>query len=29
MNKESIYRIIGYHGDYNTAVKKAIRKLYL
>jgi hypothetical protein len=27
MNKESIYRIIGYHGEYNTAVKKAIRKL--
>ena len=27
MNKESIYRIIGYHGEYNAAVKKAIRKL--
>ena len=27
MNKESIYRIIGYHGEYNNNVKKAIRKL--
>lgn len=27
MNKESIYRIIGYSGEYNASVKKAIRKL--
>lgn len=27
MNKESIYRIIGYHGEYTDGVKKAIRKL--
>lgn len=27
MNKESIYKIIGYKGEYNTSVKKAIRKL--
>ena len=27
MNKESIYRIIGYHGEYTDSVKKAIRKL--
>lgn len=27
MNKESIYRIIGYNGEYNANVKKAIRKL--
>lgn len=27
MNKESIYKIIGYNGEYNTSVKKAIRKL--
>ena len=27
MNKESIYIIIGYKGEYNTNVKKAIRKL--
>ena len=27
MNKESIYRIIGYKGEYNNNVKKAIRKL--
>ena len=27
MNKDSIYRIIGYHGEYNANVKKAIRKL--
>ncbi len=27
MNKESIYNIIGYNGEYNANVKKAIRKL--
>ena len=27
MNKESIYRLIGYHGEYNDSVKKALRKL--
>ena len=27
MNKESIYKIIGYKGEYNANVKKAIRKL--
>ena len=27
MNKESIYRIIGYNGEYSANVKKAIRKL--
>ena len=27
MNKEDIYRLIGYQGEYNTKVKKAIRKL--
>ncbi len=27
MNKENIYRIIGYTGEYTTSVKKAIRKL--
>ena len=27
MNKESIYRIIGYHGKYTDNVKKALRKL--
>ncbi len=27
MNKESIYKIIGYNGEYNTNVKRAIRKL--
>lgn len=27
MNKESIYRIIGYHGEYTSSVKRAIRKL--
>ena len=27
MNKESIYRIIGYNGEYNASVKRAIRKL--
>ena len=27
MNKDSIYRIIGYNGEYNANVKKAIRKL--
>lgn len=27
MDKESIYRIIGYHGQYTENVKKAIRKL--
>ncbi len=27
MNKESIYKIIGYNGEYNASVKKAIRKL--
>ncbi len=27
MNKESIYKIIGYNGEYNATIKKAIRKL--
>ena len=27
MNKESIYRIIGYHGEYTESVKKALKKL--
>ena len=27
MNKESIYRIIGYNGEYNANVKRALRKL--
>lgn len=27
MNKESIYRLIGYQGEYNTSVKKALKKL--
>lgn len=27
MNKDSIYKIIGYNGEYNASVKKAIRKL--
>lgn len=27
MNKDSIYKIIGYHGEYNANVKRAIRKL--
>ena len=27
MNKESIYQIIGYNGEYNDRVKKAIKKL--
>ena len=27
MNKDSIYKIIGYNGEYNSNVKKAIRKL--
>ena len=27
MNKENIYRIIGYTGEYTNSVKKAIRKL--
>ena len=27
MNKESIYKIIGYNGEYNSSVKRAIRKL--
>lgn len=27
MNKESIYQIIGYNGEYNVHVKKAIKKL--
>ena len=27
MNKESIYKIIGYHGEYTENVKKALRKL--
>lgn len=27
MNKDSIYKIIGYNGEYNNSVKKAIRKL--
>ena len=27
MNKESIYKLIGYNGEYTANVKKAIRKL--
>ena len=27
MNKDSIYRIIGYNGEYTASVKRAIRKL--
>ena len=27
MNKDSIYQIIGYHGEYNNSVKKALKKL--
>ena len=27
MNKDSIYKLIGYNGEYNANVKKAIRKL--
>lgn len=27
MNKDSIYQIIGYHGEYNDQIKRAIRKL--
>ena len=27
MNKESIYKIIGYHGKYTDGVKKALKKL--
>ena len=27
MNKEDIYKLIGYHGEYNEKVKKSIRKL--
>ena len=27
MNKDSIYRIIGYHGEYSDSVKKALKKL--
>ena len=27
MNKESIYKIIGYQGEYNDSVKKALKKL--
>ncbi len=27
MNKDSIYQIIGYQGEYNSQVKKALRKL--
>lgn len=27
MNKESIYQIIGYHGEYNEQVKKKLKKL--
>ena len=27
MNKDDIYRLIGYHGEYSQNVKKAIRKL--
>ena len=27
MNKESIYKLIGYQGEYNSNIKKAIRKL--
>ena len=27
MNKDSIYRIIGYNGEYNANIKKAIRRL--
>ena len=27
MNKDDVYKLIGYHGEYNASVKKAIRKL--
>lgn len=27
MNKKSIYKLIGYNGEYNSSIKKAIRKL--
>ena len=27
MNKDDVYKIIGYHGEYTNNVKKAIRKL--
>ncbi len=27
MNKDSIYQIIGYQGEYNNNVKKALKKL--
>lgn len=27
MNKDSIYQIIGYHGEYNSNVKRALKKL--
>ena len=27
MNKDSIYKLIGYNGEYNSKVKRAIRKL--
>lgn len=27
MNKNDVYKLIGYHGEYNTSVKKALRKL--
>lgn len=27
MNKESIYRIIGYHGEYSESVKKTLKKI--
>lgn len=27
MNKDSIYKIIGYNGEYNQSVKKALKKL--
>ena len=27
MDKDSIYQVIGYHGEYNNNVKKALRKL--
>ena len=27
MNKDDVYRLIGYQGEYNASVKKAIRKL--
>ena len=27
MNKDDVYQIIGYQGEYTESVKKAIRKL--